>query len=153
HVEQRGCALSRPTRGASMPGKNAGWAYHGDPSSVRVNRAKYQGHVYAAALTNGLTKIGCSADPAGRLAALQSNLRIYGRAAIDRVGVSSGCTNYRAIERHLHEHFAERREAGELFRVTVEDVEAALTLFEFRDDSEAIRKGSARFLGQMQDFV
>ena len=75
------------------------------------------GHIYLMASDDGYYKIGISDNPAAR----RAQLATASPHAI-RIIHSVTSTNARKTERELHHAYADKRCAGEWFRLTAEDV-------------------------------
>ncbi len=96
------------------------------------------GSVYVIEFSDDVAKIGSSSKPTQRIKNLRSSFRIYGDRKINRVAVSQFHIDYHETERVLHRLFSDYRQEGELFNVSIEQVEEVLSKILVLDQSEML---------------
>ncbi len=96
------------------------------------------GSVYVIEFSDDVAKIGSSSKPTQRIKNLRSSFRIYGDRKISRVAVSQFHIDYHETERELHRLFSDYRQEGELFNVSIDQVEEALSKILMLDQSEML---------------
>lgn len=79
-----------------------------------------RGYVYILRLSNGFTKVGCSADPYERFAGLKRGLRSTGISLCD-VWISCSHINYKDNEKQILTMLEGKEKDGEFFKIPFDD--------------------------------
>ncbi|MCW6653642.1 phage antirepressor KilAC domain-containing protein [Aerococcaceae bacterium NML210727] len=112
----------------------------GEIKKMYPDKKDYFGYIYVLEYGNSL-KIGSTNNPYARIARLKSNAEKYGKQLIGRVALSTPHTNFRDVEKRLHQIFADfRKEGTELFNLDLEDVLSNDKVFDIKleDNSEKL---------------
>lgn len=85
----------------------------------KVDKFK-RGYIYILQLSNGFTKIGCTADPYIRMSSLKRGLRST-NVKLDRLWVSCSHINYKENEKIILSELSKHEKDGEFFKVSFSD--------------------------------
>lgn len=90
-------------------------------AAEQVGKKDFFGTVYVLEWTKEIVKIGCTRNLKKRASALSSTA-LYSQAKLGRVAVMDFSTNFRSIEKRIHEEMNEIRILGtELFRISFDE--------------------------------
>lgn len=122
-------------------------------AAVDVPSSKpYLGLVYVIEYGDGI-KIGMSSRFKKRLVALRKQER-YGGLSVGTYRVTQLCTNYKEIEKQLHEYFREfRKSRTELFSLSLKEFLQKVPVLDFKDDGEVLMARDDARLSAMKRLI